>query len=50
MDAWLIASPWVLARHPGTVAILSNVITGAVVCLLGLVAGGMLMSKVRKAT
>ncbi|MEU6620570.1 SPW repeat protein [Streptomyces litmocidini] len=47
MGAWLIVSPWVVARHPGTGAVLSNVITGACVCLFALVAGGLLMSKRR---
>ncbi|MGP9022477.1 SPW repeat protein [Streptomyces sp. BR1] len=50
MGAWLIVAPWVVARHPGTGAALSNVITGAVTCLLALVAGGILMSKNRRAT
>lgn len=45
MGAWLIISPWVVVRDPGTGAILSNVITGACVCLFALIAGGLLMSK-----
>ncbi|MFI6684160.1 SPW repeat protein [Streptomyces sp. NPDC050485] len=48
LGAWLIISPWVVARSAGTGAILSNVITGACVCLFALVAGGMLMTKSRK--
>ncbi|MFH8621588.1 SPW repeat protein [Streptomyces vietnamensis] len=47
MGAWLIVSPWVVTRHPGTGTILSNVITGACVCLFSLTAGGLLMSKRR---
>ncbi|MFF7178402.1 SPW repeat protein [Streptomyces sp. NPDC008121] len=47
MGAWLIISPWVVARDAGTGAILSNVITGACVCLFALTAGGLLMSKRR---
>ncbi|MCT4357604.1 SPW repeat protein [Streptomyces sp. Je 1-79] len=45
---WLIISPWVVARNAETGAILSNVITGACVCLFALTAGGLLMSKTRK--
>ncbi len=47
MGAWLIASPWVVSRNPDTGTILSNVITGACVCLFALMAGGLLMSKRR---
>ncbi len=47
MGAWLIVSPWVVSRNPDTGAVLSNVITGACVCLFALVAGGLLMSKRR---
>ncbi|MFF0477041.1 SPW repeat protein [Streptomyces sp. NPDC004284] len=47
MGAWLIVSPWVVTRHPDTGTILSNVITGACVCLFSLTAGGLLMSKRR---
>ncbi|MFK8906051.1 SPW repeat protein [Streptomyces sp. YS-3] len=50
MGAWLIVAPWVVGRHPGTGAVLSNIITGAAVCLFALVAGGMLMSKNKRAT
>ncbi|MFB7373584.1 SPW repeat protein [Streptomyces sp. NPDC056222] len=45
---WLIISPWVVARNADTGAIVSNVITGACVCLFALTAGGLLMSKTRK--
>ncbi|WP_251067034.1 SPW repeat protein [Streptomyces sp. ISL-36] len=46
LGAWLIISPWVVATSDaGTGAILSNVITGACVCLFALTAGGLLMSK-----
>lgn len=47
LGAWLIVSPWVVARHPSTGTVLSNVIVGACVCLFSLIAGGMLMSKRR---
>lgn len=47
MGAWLIVAPWVVTRHPGTGTIISNVITGACVCLFSLTAGGLLMSKRR---
>ncbi|MFF0559998.1 SPW repeat protein [Streptomyces sp. NPDC020472] len=47
MGVWLIVSPWVVSRNPDTGAVLSNVITGACVCLFALVAGGLLMSKRR---
>ncbi|GGT30363.1 SPW repeat protein [Streptomyces purpureus] len=47
LGVWLIISPWVVSRDAGTGAILSNVITGACVCLFALVAGGLLMSKGR---
>ncbi|WP_086826853.1 SPW repeat protein [Streptomyces sp. NRRL B-24572] len=47
MGAWLIVAPWVVTRHPSTGMILSNVITGACVCLFSLTAGGLLMSKRR---
>jgi hypothetical protein len=47
IGAWLIIAPWVVANDPGTGAILSNVITGACVCLFALTAGGLLMSKRR---
>ncbi|MER7956323.1 MULTISPECIES: SPW repeat protein [unclassified Streptomyces] len=45
---WLIISPWVVARDVDTGAIVSNVITGACVCLFALTAGGLLMSKSRR--
>lgn len=45
---WLIISPWVVARNADTGAIVSNVITGACVCLFALTAGGLLMSKSRR--
>ncbi|MEV4947766.1 SPW repeat protein [Streptomyces sp. NPDC053755] len=44
---WMIISPWVVARDADTGAIVSNVITGACVCLFALTAGGLLMSKRR---
>ncbi|WP_411070162.1 SPW repeat protein [Streptomyces sp. cmx-4-25] len=45
LGAWLIVSPWVVSRGPDTGMILSNVITGACVCLFALTAGGLLMSR-----
>lgn len=50
MGAWLIAAPWVVSRNPDTGPILSNVITGACVCLFALTAGGLLMTKRKGAT
>nr|WP_030208102.1 SPW repeat protein [Streptomyces bikiniensis] len=47
LGAWLIVSPWVVTRGPDAGMILSNVITGACVCLFALTAGGLLMSKRR---
>ncbi|MFF8840743.1 SPW repeat protein [Streptomyces sp. NPDC015130] len=47
MGAWLIIAPWVVGQSPDTGTILSNVITGACVCLFALTAGGLLMSKRR---
>ncbi|MER5203631.1 SPW repeat protein [Streptomyces sp. NPDC002825] len=47
LGAWLIVAPWVAARNPDTGTILSNVITGACVCLFSLTAGGLIMSKRR---
>lgn len=47
LGAWLIVAPWVVSRNPDTGTILSNVITGACVCLFSLTAGGLLMTKRR---
>ncbi|MGW6393858.1 SPW repeat protein [Streptomyces sp. NPDC055103] len=47
MGAWLIIAPWVVGQNPTTGTILSNVITGACVCLFSLTAGGLLMTKRR---
>ncbi|WP_406858976.1 SPW repeat protein [Streptomyces sp. HUAS MG47] len=47
LGVWLIIAPWVVATDASTGAIISNVITGACVCLFALVAGGLLMSKRR---
>ncbi|MER7539484.1 SPW repeat protein [Streptomyces sp. NPDC097704] len=47
LGAWLIVAPWVVSRHPDTGTVLSNVITGACVCLFSLTAGGILMTKRR---
>lgn len=46
---WLIVSPWVVIRHPEHGAIWNNVITGAVICLLGLAVAGMTMRNKREA-
>ncbi|MET8681634.1 SPW repeat protein [Streptomyces sp. NPDC004647] len=40
MGVWLIISPWVVTRFPDSGMIWNNVVIGAVVCLLGLVAAG----------
>lgn len=47
LGAWLIIAPWVVSSNPDTGVILSNVITGACVCLFALTAGGLLMTKRR---
>ncbi|MFD8009137.1 SPW repeat protein [Streptomyces sp. NPDC058955] len=47
LGAWTIVAPWVVTRSPDTGMVLSNVITGACVCLFALTAGGLLMSKRR---
>ncbi|MDF2260011.1 SPW repeat protein [Streptantibioticus ferralitis] len=49
MGIWLIISPWVVTRAPDTGVIWSNVVVGAVICLLGLVAAGAVV-RGRKAT
>lgn len=49
IGAWLIVSPWVVTRHPETGAIWNNIIIGAVICLLGLAAAGMMMRNRREA-
>lgn len=38
VGAWLIISPWVVTRFPDSGMIWNNVLTGAVICLLGLAA------------
>ncbi len=38
IGVWLIISPWVVTRFPDHGMIWSNVVTGAVICLLGLAA------------
>ncbi|MEU1629083.1 SPW repeat protein [Streptomyces sp. NPDC020096] len=43
MGIWLIISPWVVTRAPDTGVIWSNVVVGAVICLLGLIAAGTVM-------
>ncbi|MDT0444157.1 SPW repeat protein [Streptomyces johnsoniae] len=37
IGAWLIVSPWLVGDGPDAGIILSNVITGGIICLLGLV-------------
>ncbi|MFI2028721.1 SPW repeat protein [Streptomyces buecherae] len=41
IGVWLIVSPWVVTRHPDTGTVWNNVVAGAVICLLGLVAAVM---------
>ncbi|MDT3396536.1 SPW repeat protein [Streptomyces sp. B1866] len=48
IGVWLIISPWVVTRHPDNGMIWNNVITGAVTCLLGLIALGVVMRMNRK--
>jgi hypothetical protein len=50
LGAWLIVSPWLATRFPDRGMMWNNIITGAVVCLLGLVATGAMMRSGRKAT
>ncbi|MFB7588926.1 SPW repeat protein [Streptomyces sp. NPDC056169] len=47
LGVWLIVAPWLVGQNPDTGTILSNVITGACVCLFSLTAGGLLMTKRR---
>ncbi|KUL36902.1 hypothetical protein ADL22_23740 [Streptomyces sp. NRRL F-4489] len=49
LGVWLIISPWVAtATHgAGTGVIWNNVVTGAVICLLGLAAAGMSITVTR---
>ncbi|MFF8607007.1 SPW repeat protein [Streptomyces sp. NPDC015346] len=48
LGAWLIVSSWIVpTADAGTGPIVSNVITGACVCLFAIVAGGLLMTKRR---
>ncbi|MEU4098017.1 SPW repeat protein [Streptomyces sp. NPDC026673] len=43
LGIWMIISPWVVSTtSPGTGAIVNNVVVGAVICLLGLVAAATL--------
>ncbi|TDC20553.1 hypothetical protein E1265_21715 [Streptomyces sp. 8K308] len=37
---WLAFSPWIVGRHPDAGMIVSNVVVGAVILLLGLVSAG----------
>ncbi|MFH8367383.1 SPW repeat protein [Streptomyces sp. NPDC018031] len=47
VGAWLIVSPWVVTRFPDAGMIWNNVIVGAVTCLLGLAAAGVVMRNSR---
>ncbi|MGW7753674.1 SPW repeat protein [Streptomyces violaceusniger] len=47
IGVWMIISPWVVARGPDIGVIVNNVVVGAVTCLFGLIAAGMVMRKGR---
>ncbi|ASQ94186.1 SPW repeat protein [Streptomyces sp. 11-1-2] len=47
IGVWMIISPWVVARGPDIGMIVNNVVVGAVTCLFGLIAAGMVMRKGR---
>ncbi|MGA6153526.1 SPW repeat protein [Stenotrophomonas sp. NPDC087984] len=47
IGVWMIISPWVVARGPDIGMIVNNVAVGAVTCLFGLIAAGMVMRKGR---
>lgn len=40
---WMIVSPWVVTRFPDAGMIWNNVVVGAITCLLGLAAAGVVM-------
>ncbi|MFE2445618.1 SPW repeat protein [Streptomyces sp. NPDC059426] len=48
IGVWMIISPWVVARGPDIGMIVNNVVVGAVTCLFGLIAAGMVMRKGRE--
>ncbi|MBO3680700.1 SPW repeat protein [Streptomyces sp. NEAU-YJ-81] len=48
IGVWMIISPWVVARGPDMGMIVNNVVVGAITCLFGLIAAGMVMRKGRE--
>ncbi|GAA0903173.1 MULTISPECIES: SPW repeat protein [Streptomyces violaceusniger group] len=50
MGVWMIISPWVVARGADAGVIVNNVVVGAITCLFGLIAAGMVMRKGRETT
>ncbi|MGP3943867.1 SPW repeat protein [Streptomyces sp. 6N106] len=50
IGVWMIISPWVVARGADAGVIANNVVVGAITCLFGLVAAGMVMRKGRETT
>ncbi|AEM86653.1 SPW repeat protein [Streptomyces violaceusniger] len=48
IGVWMIISPWVVARGPDIGMIVNNVVVGAITCLFGLIAAGMVMRKGRE--
>ncbi|MEU4897032.1 SPW repeat protein [Streptomyces sp. NPDC044780] len=48
IGVWMIISPWVVARGPDAGMIVNNVVVGAITCLFGLIAAGMVMRKGRE--
>ncbi len=48
IGVWMIISPWVVARGPDVGMIVNNVVVGAITCLFGLIAAGMVMRKGRE--
>ncbi|MGR3933272.1 SPW repeat protein [Streptomyces sp. BRA346] len=50
IGVWMIISPWVVARGPDAGMIWNNVLIGALTCLFGLIAAGVVMRKGRETT
>ncbi|MBI0297244.1 SPW repeat protein [Streptomyces sp. PRKS01-29] len=48
IGVWMIISPWVVARGADAGIIANNVVVGAITCLFGLIAAGMVMRKGRE--
>ncbi|MGW7694936.1 SPW repeat protein [Streptomyces asiaticus] len=48
IGVWMIISPWVVARGADAGMIVNNVVVGAITCLFGLIAAGMVMRKGRE--